>query len=160
MVVDLLKFFDVNKFMNFYEILIFMKNHLMLISIWFVLFGIVLYTTIIYWIRRGFEISCNDAIFLINKKNAGIIDMRTKDEFCSNHIINSINVSLNDIKKANVFLYEKFQDKPVIVVHSGSILLSFSIRKYLNKLGFLEVYILKGGIYDWKDHNLPLLSKK
>lgn len=146
--------------MNFYEISIFMKNHIMLTSVWFLLLGIVLYTIIVYWIRKGFEISCNDAIFLINKKNAVVVDMRSENEFFSGYIINSVNMLLEDIKKDNAFFCRKFKDKPIIIVNNGSISLSYATRKYLNKLGLLEVYILQGGIIAWKDLGFPLLLKK
>lgn len=144
--------------MDFYKIVIFIKHHAILISIWCALLCMIVYTMIVDWIRRAYEISCNDAVLLINRNNATVIDVRTQNEYCSCYIINSINIPFVDFKKNNILLHKKFRDNPLIIVNNGTS--SYSIKKYLNKLGYMKVYVLKGGIHSWKNHEFPLLSKK
>lgn len=142
------------------EIECFIKNHVILVSIWCILLFSVLYTTVIHWIRKDYEISCDDAIFLVNRKNAVIIDVRTVAEYESGYIINSINLPLTDIKKNSIFLCKKIRNDLLIIVCGELTSSLYSTRKYLNELGFEKVYVLKGGIRNWKNYDLPLLLKK
>lgn len=142
-------------FLNFF---IFFKKHLILMIIWFFLLIMIFYSIIIRSIRSKFEVSCHKLVLLINKKNAIIIDVRDQNEYNSGYIVDSVNIPFLNIKDDAVFSSRKFKDKPLIIV--GNPMKSLYLtRKYLNNLGFLEVYVLKGGINSWKTHDLPLLSK-
>lgn len=142
------------------EVVFFVKNHVLLVGIWCILLLIIVYATIIHWIRKDYEISCDDAIFLVNRKKAVIIDVRSTEEYESGYIINSVNLPLPDIRKNSVLLYKKFKNSLLIIVCGEKISSLYSTRKYLNKLGFEKVYVLKGGISNWKNYDLPLLLKK
>lgn len=143
----------------FLDFFMFIKQHVILVVIWIFLLIMVFYSIIINWISNHFEISCDKLVSLINKKNAVVIDIRNRNDYDSGYIMNSINIPFSDIKNKIVFSYKKFKDMPLIIVDNSTRSL-YSTRKYLNKLGFVEVYILKGGINNWKNHDFPLLSKK
>lgn len=148
------------KIMLFLDFFVFIKKHLILFIIWIFLFVMVCYSVIINWINRDFEVSCNKLIFLINKKNAVVIDVREAVDYHAGSIIDSINIPFTHIDSGDYRVSsKKFENKPVIIV--GDRIKSLHLtRKYLNKLGFLEVYVLKGGLNKWKDNDFPLLSKK
>lgn len=141
------------------EIIKFLTTHVMLSITWIILLIIILYIFINDWICKFHKITYNKAIFLINKKNATIIDIRHTNDYLSEHIMHSINISIEKIKNKNFSKLKKFIKNPLIIVHYDGIL-SNSIIKYFKKLGFNEIYILQGGIANWKAENLPLLSKK
>lgn len=145
--------------MHVHNIIIFLKSHIILITIWITLLIIILYIFINDWIYKLDTISNNHAIFLINKKNATIIDIRNYSDYLSGYIIRSINISIENIKDNNFSELKKFKKNPLIIINYNGIL-SNSIIKKFKKIGFNEIYILDGGIISWKSANLPLLSKK
>ncbi|ADV33980.1 rhodanese-like domain protein [Candidatus Blochmanniella vafra str. BVAF] len=144
------------------ELVAFTERHLFLVSVWCVFFFIVVYNFIIGYVFGYFEISCDKVVFLINKRNAVVLDIRSSNEYLSGHIINSINVKIEDIKYGVVFSmsdWVKNKRSPLIIVHDvcrGWSL--FALRRHLKKLGYMEVYLLKGGILSWEE-NFPLFLK-
>ncbi|WP_335730253.1 rhodanese-like domain-containing protein [Psychroserpens sp.] len=85
----------------------------------------------------------------INNKNVQLIDVRTSGEFNSGHIKNAQNVDIFK-RKAFVAYFKKLDtDKPIyLYCRSGS--RSQRAAKLLVKLGFKEIYDLKGGYLNWK----------
>lgn len=80
-------------------------------------------------------------------ENAQILDVRTPEEFESNHIDNAVNVNWNgDDFEAKVAAYDK--SKPVFVycLSGGR---SKKAAAKLNELGFTTIYELEGGIMKW-----------
>ncbi|BFM42184.1 thioredoxin domain-containing protein [Flavobacterium sp. CFS9] len=80
-------------------------------------------------------------------ENAQILDVRTPEEFESNHIDHAVNVNWNgDDFTAKVAAYDK--SKPVFVycLSGGR---SKKAAAKLNELGFTSVYELEGGIMKW-----------
>lgn len=140
------------------EIITFIKEHIILSVTWISLLLIMLYTLINDWIYKPYLISRNKAIFLINQKNAIIIDIRDHQEFLTEHIMHSINISIEKIKNQNCSELKKFKKNPLIIVHKTSIL-PYSIIQQLKKLQFEQIYILNGGITSWKTDNLPVVCK-
>ncbi|URJ28184.1 rhodanese-like domain-containing protein [Candidatus Blochmannia vicinus (nom. nud.)] len=138
------------------EIVIFLQQHTVLSIVWILLLIATLYTTISSCLFKSSEILRDQAILLINKKKAIVIDIRSQDDYCSGHITNSINVSIKDIKNNNICKLKRFKKYPLIVVHDNNSL-AHSIKQHLYKLKFEEVYVLHGGIVDWKSDNFPLL---
>lgn len=140
------------------DIVVFIKQHIFLSIVWISLIVMIIYTTVMNHIQRSFEISCDKAVFLINKRNAKVVDIRNQREFCLGCIMNSINIPLNSIADNSELLGKKCKNSPLIIIHDHRS--SYFIKQYFSKFGFLEVYVLKGGISSWKDHSLPVISKK
>lgn len=81
-------------------------------------------------------------------ENAQILDVRTPDEFASEHIDNAKNANWNgDDFETKVAAYDK--SKPVFVycLSGGR---SKKAAAKLNQLGFTTVYELEGGMMNWK----------
>jgi rhodanese-related sulfurtransferase len=94
---------------------------------------------------------------LINHKDAVVIDVRPEAEFRDGHIINAVQVPMNQLG-SQLDRLAKFKKRPVIVsCRSGS--QSAAACRTLRKEGFEEVYNLKGGILAWKNANLPVTRK-
>lgn len=99
------------------------------------------------------------AIALINKEEAVVVDLRTRDDFRKGHIIDSINLTPSEIKDNNLGELDKHKQKPVIVV-SASGMESGKPAEHLVQHGFEKVFILKEGIAGWSGENLPLARGK
>ena len=57
------------------------------------------------------------AVMLINRKDAVVVDVRDKKEFDAGHIVDSINIPLGNLKQRATEL-KKHRDKPVLVAVS------------------------------------------
>ncbi|UVK78065.1 MAG: putative sulfurtransferase YibN [Sodalis sp. Fse] len=138
------------------EIMQFINNHSILILVWLVLLATIIFISIQNQFFSIGEVSRGEAILLINKEDAVIVDLRSRDDYRKGHIANSVNMLPADIKNGNLDALDKA--KPVIVVFtSGTI--SRESAKNLNKAGFERVYVLKEGIFGWSEENLPLVQK-
>lgn len=141
------------------EITQFVSDHPMLCLAWVALLIAVIVTTFKNRFSKVNEISRGEAIRLINKEDAAIVDLRTRDDYRKGHIANALNLTSTEIKGGSLGELEKSKAKPVIVVcATGST--SREPAENLNKAGFERVYVLKEGISGWSGENLPLVRGK
>ena len=140
------------------EILPFVKNHLLLSLGWVVLFIAIIVLTIKCKLSKVKIINNAQAIHMINKQDAVIIDTRSADSFKKGHITDSHNILPTDIKNASAKTIEKFKENIVILIDENG-LSSTSIGEILVKQGFSNVFVLKDGIAGWNGENLPLVKK-
>ncbi len=104
--------------------------------------------------RTATEVGPSDAVMLINRKDAVVLDVRDDTEFAGGHITNARHVpekQLADHLKA----LEKFKSKPVIV-SCASGRRSAAVADNLRKQGFADVVALRGGIGAWVQAGMPL----
>ncbi|TDR23878.1 rhodanese-like domain-containing protein [Marinicella litoralis] len=91
---------------------------------------------------------------LVNHKNAQVIDVRPKEAFDQGHIVNAINMPLDDITAGKAKI-DKLKKKPVIVYcQVGKS--SLKASQHLSDAGFEQVFNLQGGINSWLNDKLPL----
>ncbi len=91
-------------------------------------------------------------------ENAQLLDVRTPEEYQSEHLDKAVNVNWNDDQfVANVSKYDK--SKPVFVYCKvgGR---SMQAAQKLSELGFTEIYNLDGGILKWNAAGLSKPSEK
>jgi rhodanese-related sulfurtransferase len=94
---------------------------------------------------------------LVNHKNAIVIDTRDSDSYKQGHIVNAINMPLNDMISGNSAI-NKFKGK-TIITYCGSGMSSKSACKHLLKSGVENVFNLSGGINGWIKDKLPTVKK-
>ncbi|MGL9769126.1 MAG: rhodanese-like domain-containing protein [Sodalis sp. (in: enterobacteria)] len=141
------------------DIMQFIGNHSILSLAWVVLLSAVIFTTFQRYFFKVGEITRGEAICLINKEDAVIIDLRNRDDYRKGHIANSLNLTMTDIKSGNIGELEKAKDKVVILVcATGS--RSRDLAQNMVKVGFERVYVLKEGIFGWNRENLLLVQTK
>lgn len=104
--------------------------------------------------RPGQEVGPAEAVTLINRRDAVVLDVRDAAEYKSGHITNARNVPEAEIDTRAKEL-DKIKAKPVIV-SCGRGNRSAAIAAKLRKLGFAEVVALRGGIAAWQQANMPL----
>lgn len=102
--------------------------------------------------------SPGEAVKMINRDDAVVLDVREESEYQDGHIINAVHIPLSQLNDKTREL-QKYKDKPIIAVcRSGH--RSGQACSTLQKAGFDNVYNLSGGILAWKSANLPLVNKK
>lgn len=136
------------------QFLEFIGNHLVLSGLWLATLGAIIF----HQQRTGSKaIGPQQAVMLINRNNAVVVDIREKKEFEAGHIVDSIHIPLTKLNKSFNQL-NKHKEKPIVLVckmgqHSSD------AAKTLQEAGFNEVYKLAGGVAEWKAQSLPLVQK-
>lgn len=141
------------------EIMQFISRHPILSLAWVGLLAAVLFMTFKGLTSKVKVITRGEATRLINKEDAVIVDVRSRDDFRKGHIANSLNILPADIKSSNFGELEKHKVQPVIVV-CGNGVSSQDSAVLLTKAGFEKVTLLKEGIAGWSGENLPLVRGK
>ena len=93
------------------------------------------------------------AVQLINI-GANVLDLRSADIFKKGHIVNSKNMTVEQISSKKKSLGNK---TTIIVCETGE-----SSSKLVNDIrssGIESVYGIRGGINSWSEANMPLVSK-
>lgn len=133
----------------------FLINNWVLSLIWIVLFVLLLRDNSI---KSGQKLSTGEATSMYNKGDATFLDIREKGEFDKGHIANSVNIAQSALKTRISELNSKKDDPIIIVCKTGQ---TASIAgKTLIEEGFSKVYRLNGGIMEWTNSNLPLVTTK
>jgi rhodanese-related sulfurtransferase len=91
---------------------------------------------------------------LVNQQNAQVIDVRPKEAFDQGHIVNAINMPLNEIAEGKA-KFDKLKKRPMVVYcQIGKS--SLTACQHLTKAGVENVFNLQGGINSWISDKLPL----
>lgn len=100
------------------------------------------------------SVSASQAIGLINRDDAVVVDVCEPKEFQAGHLPNAINMPLTKLS-GNIGALGKYKDKPIIVAcRTGNRSLKGAIT--LKKGGFDNVYSMSGGLAAWQKDNLPI----
>lgn len=102
----------------------------------------------------GGGLSAANAVHLINREKAVVVDVSEPDEFAAGHIGGSRNVPLGQLEER---LPEAAKNKalPLLLVcpNGGRAGRALATAK---KLGYDKAQVLAGGLKAWKEANLPL----
>ncbi len=91
---------------------------------------------------------------LVNQQNAKVIDVRSADAYKQGHIVNAINMPLDELKDGRAKL-DKLKKSPVIAYcdHGHT---SRQACRHLVAAGHDGVFNLSGGLRAWVNDKLPL----
>jgi rhodanese-related sulfurtransferase len=96
-----------------------------------------------------------DAVRLLNQ-GAVLVDVRSKAEFDSGHVIDAKHVPQDQLAQGGELL-RKYKDK-VVVTCCESGMRSGAAARVLQAQGFTKVVNLRGGLQAWRAENLPLVK--
>ena len=104
--------------------------------------------------KGGKKISCQTLISMSNQNRALIIDIRDSESFNAGHITASKNIPQNELTR-RINEITNIDKSVILVCDMGNI--SPNAGEALKKEGFEDIYLLKGGINQWRIDNLPLV---
>lgn len=104
--------------------------------------------------RPGAEVGPTEAVMLINRKDAVVVDVRDEGEYSNGHINNARHLPEKQLTE-RIKELEKFKAKPVIV-SCASGRRATAVADTLRKQGFADVVALRGGISAWLQAGMPL----
>ena len=98
----------------------------------------------------------NEAVLLINRANAVVLDVRDDAEFASGHITDAKHIPLAQLD-ARIGEIRKFKDKPILVYCQSGVR-SSKACDILRKQEFSKVHNLQGGLAAWIQAKLPVVK--
>lgn len=101
-------------------------------------------------------INVSNALFLINENKAIILDLRSNSDYNKNHIINSINIPLEQLLN-NINLLNKYKLKTIIIVYDDYKKVKKEFTN-INKLNLYQIKYFKLGLKEWVDNDMPTIS--
>ena len=128
-------------------------------NIWLVMIAVAsgalfIWPTIAKLLSRGREVGVAEAVQLINRKDAVIVDVREPNEFKSGRIPHARNIPVDRINE-RVKELEKLKTKPLLLVcQTGS--RSAQACSGLLKDGFAQAVALSGGMAAWQQAGMPV----
>lgn len=137
--------------------LVFLQKHpfnMLLLGLALASGGMLLWPLVSRPFRVSHEVSAFDAVQLINRRDAVVLDVRASGEYAAGHIANARHIQEAQLAD-RVKDLDKFRSRPIIVsCATGS--RAPGVTGALRKKGFTEVFALRGGISAWQQASLPL----
>lgn len=132
----------------------FIVHHWLLVAAAVVILGLLIGIELRRKVAGLKDIPPGEAVRLINRENAVILDVREDRDYEAGHIINAVHVPLG-LLDARAGQLEKYKGQPIIVCGKGG-QESSQVGGTLRGQGFETVYNLGGGLAAWTNANLPL----
>lgn len=110
-----------------------------------------------YLRNRGVSsVSPAQAVMLLNRQHAVMIDVRDAAEVEKSRIANTQTIPLGELA-AKAQDLSKYKSRPVIVLCANGNRAASGVS-ILTKAGFEQVFSLEGGLKAWKDAGQPVIS--
>lgn len=136
------------------EYIDFARNNALIVIGFFAVLGFIIKTEISNATRKYKQVGVNEAVMLMNKDDALILDVREDKEVQGGKIQGARHITLGQLP-SKLSELEKSKQSPVLVYcRSGS--RSSHASQVLTKAGFEDVSNLAGGILAWESANLPI----
>lgn len=104
----------------------------------------------------GATVRPSEAVTLINRNNALVLDVRESSEFKTGHITGAKHIPLAELNdRLNELV--KYKNKAIIVNCQHGVR-SAKACNLLRKAEFTEIYNLQGGIGAWESAKLPVIK--
>ena len=104
--------------------------------------------------RPGAEVGTFEAVQLINRRDALVLDLRDTGEFSAGHIASARHIPQAQVNE-RIKELEKYKSRPIILSDASGSRASAAAAE-LRKHGFSEVVVLRGGVSAWQQAGLPL----
>jgi rhodanese-related sulfurtransferase len=102
------------------------------------------------------NLTAAEAVTLINRSNALVLDVRDATEFASGHIAEAMHIPLADLS-ARIGELKKYQNKPILVNCQRG-MRSAKACDILRKAEFTQLSNLQGGLNAWLEAKLPAVT--
>jgi len=106
---------------------------------------------------QGGAISANEAVRLINREKAVVIDVCEPEEYAAGHAAGARNVPLATLEGSKGLPGNK--TLPLVVVCASGARATRAVGQ-LRKAGYANAQALAGGLKAWREANLPVESNK
>ncbi len=94
--------------------------------------------------NKGGNISLKQAMGIMNKRNAIIIDVKSKEEYAESHLLKSINVPIENFKKVAPSIIRNKNQRVILYCSTGT--RSLAAYEMLRDMGYYYVYNILEGV--------------
>ncbi|MDB9813029.1 rhodanese-like domain-containing protein [Gammaproteobacteria bacterium] len=136
-----------------------LEFNLFLYDYWYL--SVPLFLSILLWFRAesrrgGNRVDCQQLTKLVNKESACLIDVRPRQEFEDGTIAGAINMPFEEVDLRHDELL-KMKDLPIVLICAMGRNAGLAGEK-LQKHGYSETHVLRGGLATWQQDGLPLVK--
>lgn len=103
---------------------------------------------------RAGSVSANDAVNLMNREKAVVIDVCEASEYAGGHVIGAKSIPLAELE-SRLPTAVKNKSLPLILVCASGMRSSRAVA-IATKLGYEKTVSLSGGMRAWREANLPI----
>lgn len=140
------------------QFLIFIGSNPILSGAFAVVLAALIATESARWIRKWKELDTQQAILMMNRQDPVILDASNSTDFAKGHILGAMHMPPSKLEAGNKELL-KSTERPILVYcKNGQVSPQMATR--LTKMGFAEVYVLKGGLLQWMTDKQPVSRGK
>jgi rhodanese-related sulfurtransferase len=100
------------------------------------------------------SVSAIEAVLLMSRNKALVLDVRDPEEFAAGHIQGAKNIPLAELE-SRLKEIEKFKDKPILV-HCQRGMRAKRACRLLKEQQFSQLHNLQGGLDTWIEAKMPL----
>lgn len=116
--------------------------------------GMLLWPLISRSFRQTHEVGAFEAVQLINRRDALVLDVRDTGDYAAGHITHARHIAEAQLAGRMKEL-DKHKSRPIVVAcKTGS--RAPAVAGLLRKQGYTEAFALRGGIAAWQQASLPL----
>jgi len=132
----------------------FILNNIALVALFLASGVMLVWPEIMRLVAGASEIGTLEATRLMNQSSTLVLDIRDDKDFAAGHLPRARHIPLGELE-GRVAEIQKFKEKPVLVsCRNGN--RSAGAARTLKKLGFTQVFQLKGGLHAWEQASLPV----
>lgn len=132
----------------------FIGNHVFLVTLFIAVLFLFLFTAYKQASDGLKSVNVEQLTRLVNQQNAKLVDVRPAEAYAQGHIVNAINIPMEDITSGKAKL-DGLKKRPV-VVYCQMGRTSLKACQSLQNAGIESAFSLKGGINAWLNDKLPL----
>ena len=136
------------------DVWVFVEKNLFLVIVCVVSGAMLLFPLVQRLMTGAKDITVQQAVQLINRRDAVVLDVRDAAEYAAGHIPNARHIPAGDVEKRLKEL-EKLKNRPIVVSCRGGNRAA-QVSALLKKHGFQEVFPLRGGIPGWQQAAMPI----
>jgi rhodanese-related sulfurtransferase len=141
--------------MNLTNLITFAGQHWILVLLLIAILGALIWLETQAKVGGMARVKPQEAIHLINRDSAVVIDVREKNQYKEGHIAKALHMTKSDLGSKNL---SKYQEKPVILVCNTGVAAP-KMSDELKKQGITQLYFLQGGMSAWYTEGLPVVKK-
>lgn len=139
------------------EYIDFARNNFLIVAGFIGVLGFIIKTELSRLTRKYKQVSVNEAVMLLNKDDAVVLDVREDKEIQGGIIKGARHITLGQLSSQISNVGKNKQDPVLVYCRSGS--RSGHACQQLTKAGFEDVSNLAGGILAWESANLPMSKR-
>lgn len=142
---------------NMQQFIEFSLQHWELWLAFFTILGLLLAFELHIRLTSAPALSPQQTIFLMNREEAVLLDIRDRNSFAKEHIASSVNIPFPELT-TEINQLDRYRERPIIINYSQG-QAHHRVARLLKNAGFTKLFHLKGGIIAWKNAALPLTKK-